>query len=104
VAKSPTEQIREISTDVSIIKTRVDSLLDEVKERKATDERRRDEIAELRQELSSLKQENAVLRQQLQDHISLYQEWDRRRWGLFVMLIGATPSLASGLIATLARK
>jgi hypothetical protein len=48
--------------------------------------------------------ENAALKQQLQDHIAQYQELDRRRWGLILILIGAVLSLASGLIVTLARK
>jgi hypothetical protein len=82
LAKSPTEQIRELSTDVSVLEARVDTLLDEMKDRKAGDEKRREEITliqreeipELRQELPVSRQENAVLRQQLQDHISQYQE------------------------------
>jgi chromosome segregation ATPase len=104
VAKSPSEQIREVSTDVNVLEARVETLLDEMKDRKAADEKRREEITQLRQELAGLRQENAVLRQQLQDHVAQYQEWDRRRWGLIVMLIGAVLSLASGLIVTLARK
>jgi hypothetical protein len=55
-------------------------------------------------ELTLLRLENSALKQQLQDHLAQYQEWDRRRWGLIVMLIGAVLSLASGLIVTLARK
>jgi hypothetical protein len=55
-------------------------------------------------DLAALRQENAVLRQLVQDHINQYQEWDRRRWGLITLLIGAVLSLASGLIVTLARK
>lgn len=68
--------------------------LDEARE---TGRQQEKAIAELRQEI-------AVLRQQLQDHVAQYQEWDRRRWGLITVLIGAVFSLASGLIVTLAKK
>jgi hypothetical protein len=97
VAKSPSEQIRELISDLRVLSER--------------DENRRRELERvisktemLQAELATLRQENAVLRQQLQDHVAQYQEWDRRRWGLIVMLIGAVLSLASGLIVTLARK
>lgn len=54
--------------------------------------------------IADVRQENAVLRQQLQDHISQYQEWDRRRWALIMLLVGTVLSLAAGLIVTLAKK
>ncbi len=104
MAKSPGEQIRELTVDLGVLEERVDTLPAEAKEQRAADERRRDEVAELRQELAAGRQEAAVLRQQLQDHVAQYQEWDRRRWGLFVLLIGAVMSLASGLVVTLAKK
>lgn len=97
VAKSPSEQIRELATDIRLAQER--------------DEQRRREVDKvvtkveaLQAEVAALRQENAVLRQQLQDHVAQYQEWDRRRWGLFVLLIGAVMSLASGLVVTLAKK
>jgi len=62
------------------------------------------QVDKFREELAASKQENAVLRQQLQDHVKQVEVWDNRRWGLFVLLIGAVLSLASGLIVTLARK
>jgi hypothetical protein len=64
---------------------------------KALVEKQRDEVAALRQE-------NALLRQRVEDHLKHVEEWDRRRWGLIVLLIGTILSLASGLIVTLARK
>jgi chromosome segregation ATPase len=104
VAKSPSEQIREMTVGLGVLEERVDTLLAEVKERRAADDKRRDEIADLRRELAAVRQDNAVLRQQLQDHVAQYQEWDRRRWGLIVLLVGAVMSLTSGLVITLARK
>jgi len=62
------------------------------------------QVDKLREELAASKQENALLRQQPQDHMKQVEVWDNRRWGLFVLLIGAVLSLASGLIVTLARK
>ena len=44
------------------------------------------------------------MKQQLQDHLTSYQERDRRQWSFFVVLTGALLSLASGLIVTLAKK
>jgi hypothetical protein len=78
VAKSPTEQIRELTSDLSVLEERVDILLAELKERKVADEKRREEIAELRQETAELRQENAVLKQQHQDHIKQVELWDNR--------------------------
>jgi chromosome segregation ATPase len=97
VAKSPTEQIRDLVVDLRVLSER--------------DENRRRELERvilksdsLQAEPAPLRQENASLKQQLQDHIAQYQEWDRRKWSLILMLIGAVLSLASGLIVTLARK
>jgi hypothetical protein len=97
VAKSPTEQFRELSIQVGILIERDTTRQNEIQELKIVIEKERDARA-------ASDRENAALRQQLQDHIAQYQEWDRRRWGLIVMLIGAVLSLASGLIVTLARK
>ena len=58
----------------------------------------------LRRELAEARQENAILKQQFQDHIKQVEIWDNRRWTLFVLLVGAVMSLASGLIVALARK
>ena len=111
MAKSPTEQIRELTTDVRVLEAGNESLREQAAYLKATDQKRQDEnvelrreLTELRRELADIRQDNAVLKQQLQDHIAQYQEWDRRRWGWIVLLLGAVLSLASGLIVTLARK
>jgi predicted nucleic acid-binding Zn-ribbon protein len=104
VAKSPSEQIRDLNLEVRAMAERESALRDHITDMKIRDAKRQDELVEVRNELALLRQENAVLRQQLQDHIAQYQEWDRRKWALIVMLIGAVLSLASGLIVTLARK
>jgi hypothetical protein len=97
MAKSLTEQIRDLASDLRVMQER-------------DDQRRRDidrvttKSDTLQQDVAALRQENAVLRQLVQDHINQYQEWDRRRWGVITLLIGAVLSLASGLIVTLARK
>lgn len=104
MAKSPSEQIRELSLEVRAMSEREYALRNYITDMKSDDDKRDEELRELRQELATLRQENAVLRQQLQAHISQYQEWDRRRWGLIILLISTVLSLASGLIVTLARK
>jgi predicted nucleic acid-binding Zn-ribbon protein len=104
VAKSPTEQIRDLALEMRAIVERERSLRDHCADLKQRDQKREEEVAQLRRELAEVRQENAVVKQQLQDHISQYQEWDRRRWGVIVLLLGAVLSLASGLIVTLAKK
>jgi hypothetical protein len=104
VAKSAPELIRELTVDLRVQEERLDSLQDEVNQRKAADEKRREEIAELRRELAEDRQENAVLKQQLQDHVKHTELSDARRWTMILALLGAALSLAGGLIVALARK
>lgn len=92
-----TEELQELATQVSVLLERDVARTRELNDLNTLMQKERDERVRLQIE-------NATLRQQLQDHIAQYQEWDRRRWGLIVMLIGAVLSLASGLIVTLARK
>jgi hypothetical protein len=86
---------RDVARQREVEELRAD-LRREAEEGKAADEKRRDEIAQLRRE-------NDVLRQQFQDHVAQYQERDRRQWQLFVLVVGAALSLATGLIVTLAK-
>ncbi len=97
MAKSPTEQVREFSVEVAILKNR-----DAQREREV--DRLRDELAEERKARTAIERDNAALRQQFLDHVAQYQERDRRQWQLFVLVVGAALSLATGLIVTLARK
>lgn len=97
MAKSPSEQLREIALELRTLR-----------ERDATRERDvvllREEVVEERKARTSLEKENAVLKQLLQDHIKRVEVWDGRRWGLIVLLVGAVLSLSSGLVISLARK
>ena len=104
MAKSAPELIRELTTDLRVQEERLESLQDEMVQRKAADEKRREENIQLRRESAEARQETAVLKQQLQDHIKRTDLADSRRWGLVVLLLGAVLSLASGLIVTLAKK
>ncbi|MCE9564709.1 MAG: hypothetical protein K8U57_21970 [Planctomycetes bacterium] len=97
MAKSPTEQLKEMALELRAIRER-----EEYQGREIT--RLRDEIADDRKAPIALEKENAILRQQLQEHIKQVELWDSRRWGLIVLLLGAVLSLASGLIVTLAKK
>ncbi len=94
MAKSPSEQIRELATDLRVSQER-----DEQRRREV--ERVVSKVETMQTELAELRRENAALRQQLQDHLAQYQEWERRRWGFITLLVGAVLSLASGLIVTL---
>ena len=104
MAKSAPELIRELTTDLRVQEERLESLQDEMVQRKAADEKRREENIQLRRESAEARQETAVLKQQLQDHIKRTDLADSRRWGLVVLLLGAVLSLASGLIVTLTKK
>lgn len=111
MAKSLTEQLRELVVEIQLLKEREkyrDREQDRRREELAEERRQRQhaeaEIATLKQEDAVLRQDQAVLRQQTQDHISQYQEYDRRRWGLIMLLVGTILSLASGPIVTLAKK
>jgi hypothetical protein len=97
VAKSPTEQIKELALEFRSLKER-----DATRERDVA--QLQDELTEERNARVALERENAILKQQLQDHIKQVELWDNRRWSLIVLLIGTILSLASGLIVTLARK
>ena len=115
MAKSLTEQVRELTTDLRVLESTNESLRAQLVDLKNADQKQqaettelRKENAELRRELAELKQEttNAItaIKQQLQDHLAQYQEWDKRRWGLIVMVFGAVLSSLLGLFVTLVRK
>ena len=61
-------------------------------------------IDHLQSELTASRIESAALKQELQGHLAQYQEWDRRRWGLLIVLFGAVMSMATAVLVTLARK
>src|SRR5436305_2033198 len=97
MAKSPTEQIRDLALEVR-------GLLERDSARAADMTRMLAKVDRLEDRVAELEQENAALKQQLNDHLAQYQEGDRRRWTLFMALIGAVLALASGLIVTLVKK
>lgn len=97
MAKSPSEQIRELAADIRVAQER-----DEQRRREV--ERVVAKVDVLQTEIATLRQENAVLRQQLQDHIKHIELWSNRGWALIILLVSTVFSLASGLIITLARK
>lgn len=97
VAKSPTEQIRELVTELRALAERDEYRRQEMERLTARADRRDDEIAALRQE-------NALLRQQLHDHLKRVEVWSGRLWTPVTVLVGAVLALASGLITTLVNR
>lgn len=94
MAKSHAERLQELNVEVGTLRER--------------DASRKEALSELKNELKDersarLKVENELvaLKQQLADHLAQYQEWDKRRWGVVVVLLGAILSLVSGLIVAL---
>lgn len=108
MAKSPTEMIRELAAELRVSNERIDALREEAHDRRTVDQRfddrLREVVQELRAELAEVRRENAVLQQRIDDLTKRAETWGNRLWGLILALVGATLSLASGLIATLARK
>lgn len=125
---TPTQQIAELRENHAVLREGFDTLPRSVKElqdeRKA-DAAERHETARLRQELletrkqldeerargrdrdrenSEFRTQLAALRQRSDDQTRQSEAWASRIWGVFVVLVGALLSLASGLIVTLARK
>lgn len=114
MAKSPAELIRDLTAQVGVLSERDVTrraeleglkarLQQELNERKVTEEKAREELVQLRRELAETRQENAILKQQFQDHLAHYQEWDKRRWGLIMLVFGAILTSALGLIVSLAK-
>lgn len=97
MAKSPTEQIRELVVELRVLAERDEN-------RRRDLERVTETIDTIRTELAASRQEIAVAHQQLQDHVKHTEERDCQRWALFLVLVAAVFSLASGLIVTLARR
>ncbi|AMV27621.1 hypothetical protein VT84_24680 [Gemmata sp. SH-PL17] len=104
LARRTSEHLIRLEGRVEILTERDAAREREINRFRDEDAALRKENADLRRELAEARQETAVLKQQLQDHVAQYQEWDKRRWGLIVLLLGAVLSLASGLIVTLAKK
>jgi type IV secretory pathway component VirB8 len=97
VAKSPTEQIRELTVQVAILAERDVVRQQEISELKARGEQERDARQRIEVELSALKQ-------QLQDHVKHTELSDARRWAFVLAFLSALLALASGLIVALVRK
>lgn len=95
--RTPSELIRELSNDVKV-------LLDRDRSRQSESERQNAQIEQLTRDLNAALKELAALRQRSDDEVRNRETWANRVWGLFVVLVGAVLSLASGLIVTLARK
>lgn len=104
MAKSPSEQIRELVGEVAILREpdaarrrELDILQEDLR-------RQTDELKDERETRHRLQNEVTEVKQQLQDHIKHTELSDAQRWALIVALLGAVLSLASGLIVSLVRK
>jgi predicted RNase H-like nuclease (RuvC/YqgF family) len=97
MAKSPSEQIRDLVTDLKVLAERDDNRRREVEKLTA-------KVEVLQAELATARQETATLRQQLQDHIKQTDQSDLRRWGVVLALLAAVLGMASGLVIALVKK
>jgi cell division septum initiation protein DivIVA len=111
VAKSPSEQVRDLALEVRAIAERERAVREYLADLKARDEKRerdiadlRKENAELRREVSDARQEAAVLKQQVAELTKQKDTGDARRWGVIVMFLSGLLSLATALVVALVRK
>lgn len=111
MAKSPSEQVRDLALEVRAIAERERAVREYLADLKARDEKREREIAdlrkenaELRREVADSRQETALLKQQLADHLKSADTADTRRWGVIVVFLSTVLSLLSGLVVALVRK
>lgn len=94
MAKSPSEQIRDLVADLKVLTERDDNRRREVEKLTA-------KVESLQTQLATEREERAALKQQLQDHIKNTELSVARRWSLIIALLGAALSLASGLVIAL---
>ena len=97
MAKSPTEQIRELEKTIVAMQASLEHTRRDVDD--ATSGIKEGEIS-----ANEIRQELALLRQRLEDHLKRMDVWGSRLWAFVLALIGAVLSLAAGLIVTLAKK
>lgn len=97
MAKSPTEQIREVERTLEAVNERVNHLRTDANDGW-------DAIRTLERTVAEVRQEVAVLRQRVDDHLKRVETWSGRLWMLITVLVGAVLSLASGLIVALTKK
>ena len=104
MAKSPSEQIRELLLEQRAMSEREVVLRRELEHLRELGDRQREDSVEQREEFTLLRQDNALLRQRLDEHLTRVEKWDTRFWGLIVVLVGALLSLSAGLIVVLVKK
>jgi ParB-like chromosome segregation protein Spo0J len=96
-AKSPTEQIRDLSGELLVVAERVRQLTENANDLEQAERRMTDR-------LSGIETELALLRQKLEDHLKRFEETDRKRWAVIGIAIGALLSLIVNAAVTLMRK
>ena len=113
------QYVHDLIASVKLLNEQVANLRQETDDLGKTTEALRQANADLRREvlteltvksdglkdmLAEVRREAAVLKQQVGEQSKRAEEWDRRGWGLMVLLIGAVLSLAAGLIVALAKR
>lgn len=104
MAKSPAERWQELNVEVGILRDRDATRLNDISLLRGELKDLEDELKDERNARQRLENELIALKQQLTDHLAQYQERDKRRWGIFGILIGALLSLASGLVIASLRR
>jgi hypothetical protein len=97
VAKSPTEQIRELERIVIAQQQQLIHVQRELDELRAV-------VREAERLATSMGQELSSHKTRSEEQSKRLDEWDRRNWSMVALLVGAALALASGLIAALAKK
>lgn len=97
VAKTPTEQYREVTNALSTLTERVDNIRNEARDLRTSRDKFTDQANDLRRDID-------LLRQRFDDHLKRTEEWDRRRWGLAGLVGGAILSFAANLVVAWVRR
>ncbi len=97
MAKSPTEKISELRTEVEVLSERIEVQWREINTLTAEHKATSAKVQELSQELR-------LLVHRLDEHLERTEEWERRRWGLAGLLVGAILTFTANLIVALVRR
>lgn len=97
MAKSPTEQIRELTIEHKMMAERETILRRDLN-------RLMDQHEKLRESVTMLATEIALLRQRFDDHLKRVEEWDRRRWQISVLFVGSILTVVVNVFLTIVRR
>ncbi len=95
--KTNTESIRDLERALAILEARLDQTREDI-------ERLRSDQSKATDNVSSIDRRLAVLESQPGDLTKRHEEWDRRRWGVWLTVIGSVIGFIISLALLLFKK